>query len=765
MRSPSLPGKLVFVFLFLFITGSIASVAQALAVSEIVIEGTNRIGKDSVEILISQRVGREYNESEIAEDVRKLHSTGNFYDVKVEKEVSAQGVKLTYKLQENPVLVDLSFKGNKNLDDDKIEAVLNIEKGTIVGTANIHAQTLEVTDLYAKEGYSNARVSYSIDPKADGGISVLYRIKEGPKETISSVKISGNKNIKTRSLRKNIFSSPRRFYSLGQKGLFVRDEVERDTERIRFAYINEGYLEAQISQPQLQHDKQKNSYKVVFEIEEGDRYFVSDIFFEGIEEPPEFNEDKFLYNLQLKKGEPFGRTKLTSDINFLTAFYTNNGYADVNVSPSVEKHELIDGEPSVRVGFSVEKGQIFHINRITVIGNDKTLDRVVRRQIPIVEGDLYKSADLALIRPFVGRTGFFSAEEIEVSTQPAQTGAANELDITVRVKESSTAQFNLGAGVSSVEDFIFFGSIKESNLFGYGKTLEANANFGSITDTYTFRYSDRHFLDTDWSFNASLFRVERDFVDYDKNATGFTIGVGRSLYRQLWGNTYYRWEDLEIRNPSQAALNAGITSSSGILSAVGADLTWDSRDNFQFPRSGHKATVLYEYSGPFGGDTDLSKLVVESNTWVPVMRGSFLSLKVAYDRVFLRGGSNSHAVDERLFLGGSANLRGFDYREIAAGGNTALGGTERIYMKADYVIPLFEPLGLYGVLFYDIGNVFDSNRGFQFSINYKDMRKDYGYGFWWRSPLGFVKIEFGYPIDRLPDEEKKQLNFSIGTSF
>ncbi|QMU56325.1 MAG: outer membrane protein assembly factor BamA [Candidatus Mycalebacterium zealandia] len=765
MRSLSLSGKLVFVFLSLFIAGSIAPPAQAAVVSEIVIEGAKRFGRDSVEVLISQRVGREYRESEISGDVKKIHSTGNFYNVRVEKEVSSQGVKLTYKLQENPVLVDLSFKGNKNLDDDNIEEILNIKKGTIVGTVNIHAQTLAIMDLYAREGYSNARVSYSVDPEAAGGISVLYKIKEGPRETISKVKISGNENIKTKNLNKVIFSSPRRFYSLGQKGLFVRDEVERDSERIRFAYMNEGYLEAQVLQPQLTHNKQKNSYEIVFDIEEGDRYFVSDIFFEGVEEPPEFNKDKFLHNLKLKKGKPFGRTKLTSDINFITAFYTNKGYADVNVSPSVEKQEPVDGNPLVRVGFSVEKGQVFHINRINVIGNDKTIDRVIRRQIPIIEGDLYKSADIALIRPFVGRTGFFRAEEIEVSTQPAETGATNELDITVRVKESSTAQFNLGAGVSSVEDFIFFGSIKESNLFGYGKSLEANANFGNITDTYTFRYGDRNFLDTNWSFNTSLFRLERDYVDYDRKSTGFTIGIGRSLYRQLWGNIYYRWEDLEIRNPSQAAIQSGIMSSSGILSAVGADLTWDSRDNFQFPRSGHKATVLYEHSGPFGGETDLRKLVIESNTWVPIVRGSFLSVKVAYDRVFLRGNSTSHAIDERLFLGGSSNLRGFDYREIAAGGNSTLGGTERIYIKSDYVVPLFEPLGLYGVLFFDIGNVFDSERGFQFSVNYQDLRKDFGYGFWWRSPLGFVKIEFGYPIDRLSGEEKRQVNFSIGTSF
>lgn len=764
MRSQGLKGKLFLVFLSFFVTGNVAPPAQAAVVSEIVIEGVKRVGRDSVEVLVSQRGGREYDESEITGDIRRLHSTGKFYDVKVNKEVSASGVKLIYKLQENPVLVDLSFRGNKNLDDDKIETVLDIRKGLIVGTADIHTQALAISGLYAKEGYSNARVSYNIDPQADGRISVLYKIKEGPRETISSVKISGNKNIKTRELRKNIFSSPRRFYSLGQKGLFVREEVERDTERIRFAYMNKGYLEAQVSQPLLKHDKRKNSYEVVFEIEEGERYFVSGIFFEGVEEPPNFNKDKALYSMQLKKGEPFGRTKLTSDINFLTTFYTNKGYADVNVSPSVEKREPVDGKPSVRVGFSVEKGEVFHINRINIIGNDKTVDKVIRRQISIAEGDLYRSDDLALIKPFVARTGFFNAEGIEVSTQPSQTGQ-NELDLTVKVTESSTAQFNLGAGVSSVEDFIFFGSVTESNLFGYGKSLEASANFGSITDTYRFRYADRNFLDTNWSFNVSLFRVERDYTDYDTNSTGTTIGVGKSIYRQLWGNIYYRWEDLEIEDTSQAAIDVGITASSGILSAVGADLTWDSRDNFQFPRSGHKATILYEYSGLFGGDTDLSKLVFETNTWISVFRGSFLSLKVAYDRVFLRGDSNSHTVDERLFLGGSGNLRGFDYREIALGGNTALGGTERIYMKADYVIPLFEPLGFFGVLFYNMGNVFDSDRGFQFSINPEDMRKDFGYGFWWRSPLGLVKVEIGYPIDKLPQEEKKQINFSIGTSF
>ena len=737
-------------------------VAQETVVSEVRIEGNSRITDDFVETVISQRAGVPYDEDKVVEDIKKLYATGKFYDISVEKETLPSGVALTYALSENPVLVDLSFRGNKKIEDKDLEEGLGIKKNTIVGRGDLHAGSQKIRQLYAVKGHSGAEVSYSIEPEADAGISVLYKVKEGPRDTISSVEISGNENIKTGTLRKQIFSSPRRFYSLGQRGLFIREEVDKDSERIKFAYLGEGYLDVKVTPPQIEYNEDKKSYAVRFNVQEGEKYLVTDISIEGLDDaPPEVDRDEILYKMALKKGEPYGNIKMTSSINFLTALYTNQGYANVNVEPSVTKQNTEDGKPGVAVKFTVEKGGVFRIGRINIFGNDKTVDKVIRRQIPIVEGDIYKSGDIAAIRPLIGRLGFFDPDSLQVTNELSKE-RENELDINISLSEASTAQFNLGAGISSIEDFIFFGSISEANLFGRGKTVEASANFGNITDTYSIRYSDRNFFDTDWTFDFSLARVERDYTDYDSLTTGTTIGIGKSLYRQLWGRVYYRWENLEISDPSEAAQAQGIVESTGIISAIGADISWDNRDNYQFPTSGYRTILLYEHSGPFGGDTDLSKLVFETNMWIPVFRGAFFAMKVRYDRVFLRGQGNSHAIDELLYLGGAADLRGFDYREVTVRGG---GGTERIYAKSDLVVPLLKPLGIYGVLFYNMGNVFDSNRGEPFSINPSGMRKDFGYGFWWRSPLGLVKIEIGYPIDRQPFEESKQVNFSIGATF
>lgn len=744
----------------LLFTAAVAA-AQDAVVSEVRIEGNSRITDDFVETVISQRAGTPYDEGEVTEDIKKLHATGKFYDISVEKETLPSGVALTYILTENPVLADLSFKGNKKIEDKDLEEGVGIKENTIVGQGDLHAGARRIKGLYAAKGHSGAEVTYNIEPEADETISVAYRVKEGPRDTISSVEISGSESIKEKSLKKRIFSSPRRFYSLGQKGLFIREEIDNDSERIKFAYLAEGYLDVKVSPPQIEYDDREKGYAVRFTVKEGEKYVVTAISFEGMEAPPEVNMDEIAHKIALKEGEPYGNLKMSSSINFLTAFYTNQGYADVNVEPSITKRGTEDGNPGVAVTFIVEKGGISRIGRINITGNEKTVDKVIRRQIPIAEGDIFKSGDIGAIRPLVGRLGFFNPDSIQVTTEPSRE-REDELDINVTLAEASTAQFNLGAGISSVEDFIFFGSIREANLFGKGKTLEASVNFGNITDTYSLRYGDRNFLDTDWTFDFSLARVERDYTDYDSLTTGTTIGVGRSLYRQLWGRAYYRWENLEITNPSQAAQDQGIVASTGIISAFGADISWDNRNNYQFPTSGYRTILLYEHSGLFGGDTDLSKLVFETNMWIPVFRGAFLSMKVRYDRVFFRGEGNSHAVDELLYLGGAADLRGFDYREVTVGGG---GGTERIYSKNDLVIPLLKPLGIYGVLFYNMGNVFDTSRGVPLSVNPSDLRKDFGYGFWWRSPLGLVKIEIGYPIDRRPFEERKQVNFSIGASF
>ncbi|MCY4046702.1 MAG: outer membrane protein assembly factor BamA [Candidatus Dadabacteria bacterium] len=745
----------------LFFAAPVAA-QEEVVVSQLRIEGNSRITDDFVETVVSQRAGAPYDEDKVAEDIRKLYATGKFYDISVEKETLPSGVALTYNLLENPVLVDLSFSGNKKIEDSDLEEGVGIKENTMVGTGDLHEGSKRIRQLYAAKGHSGAEVSYNIEPEADAGINVTYKVKEGPRDTISSVRISGNEDIKTKTLKKRIFSSPRRFYSLGQRGLFILEEVEKDTERIKFAYLGEGYLDVKVSTPQIEYNEEEKSYAVLFNVQEGEKYFVADILFDGLDSaPPEVNRDEVLYKIALKKGEPYGNGKMTSAINFLTALYTNQGYANVNVEPSVTKQTTEDGKPGVAVLFTIEKGGVFRIGRINILGNDKTVDKVIRRQIPIVEGDIYKSGDIAAIRPLVGRLGFFDPDSLQVTNELSKD-RENELDVDITLSEASTAQFNLGAGISSVEDFIFFGSIREANLFGTGKTVEASANFGNITDTYSLRYSDRNFFDTDWTFDLSLARVERDYVDYDSLTTGTTIGIGKSLYRQLWGRVYYRWENLEISNPSEAAQQQGIVESTGIISGIGADISWDNRDNYQFPTSGYRTILLYEHSGPFGGDTDLSKLVFETNMWIPVFKGAFFAMKIRYDRVFLRGEGNSHAVDELLYLGGASDLRGFDYRELTVGGG---GGTERIYAKNDLIVPLLKPLGIYGVLFYNMGNVFDSGRGEPLSVNPSNLRKDFGYGFWWRSPLGLVKIEVGYPIDRRPFEERRQVNFSIGAAF
>ncbi len=731
---------------------------------EIKVEGNRRVEIELIQLNITSKVGDQLSTASVREDVKKIYNIGSFEDVTAEIDRTTQGIILVYKVKEKPIVSDLRIRGNKDEKSDKILEVVTVKEGRIIDLNIVKKSQEAIGQLYSEKGLIGTVVDYDIEPEGDGTVSVTFNIKEGKKAYIKKVVFIGNEKLKTKVVKKGLYSKPKSIFSfISKKGLYIPREVQNDSERIRTTYIDNGFLDVKVSKPEIEYSEDKNGYIITFKISEGDQFTVSELSFEGdlivpVEELQEI--------LKLKSGEIFRGSLLARDINGLTTFYGNRGYAFANAEPrfALDRQAL-----TVGIKFKLEKGPEVHIRDIDIVGNYRTRDKVIRREIPIEEEQLYNASAVQAIKPRVTRLGFFE-ENVEVVSERVP-GTEDELDLKVRVEEKSTGFFSVAGGFSSVETFIFAGQIQESNLFGYGKRASFNAQVGGVTQLFFVNYADPNLLDTDWTLDAVIFRTDRTFRDFDRSSFGGSLTIGRRIWRRLNTNLTYRIENVKIGNIEDNA-RLILTSNNRTISSVGLGVSWDSRNNLLDPSKGNLTRTNLEFAGtPFGGNTDFTKYILSSRQWFSLWFNTVFTIRGRYGIIAFRNNGNDLVVGERFFLGSTNTLRGFGFRRVGArvptedGDFVIIGGVQEILVSADYVFPLISSVGLRGVIFYDMGNAF--NDGQNLTVNPADLRTDVGAGIRWISPLGPLRLEVGFPIggDRLPGEKSYEIQFTVGTLF
>ncbi len=744
-------------------SSEIQDVGEDVKVIDIDVKGNVRVEKELITLNLSSQIGQPLSGASVREDIKKIYKLGFFEDVRAEVDRTPTGVVLTFNVKEKPVVVDLRIRGNKDIKSPDILEVIEVKEGRIIDLNKVQKSVEIIKTLYSEKGLVGTDVSYDIEPEGEGTVSVTFNIKEGKKAYVKQVNILGNEKLKTKTVREGLYAKPKGMFSfLSGKGLYNQREIENDSERIRATYIDNGFLDAKVAKPEIVYSDEKKGYIVTFRVEEGDQFTVKDLSFTGDLLVP---EEELTALLKLKSGKIFRGSFLAEDISGLTTFYGNKGYAFANVEPAfnLDRENL-----TVDIRFAVEKGPEVYIRNIDIVGNTRTRDGVIRREIPIQEERLFNASQVDAIRSRVTRLGFFE-ENVEVVSERVP-GDEDELDLKVRVEEKSTGFFSVAGGFSSVETFIFAGQIQEANLFGTGKRVSFNAQIGGVTQLFFLNYQDPHLFDTDWTLDALIFRTDRRFRDFDRKSFGGSLTVGRRLWRQLYGTITYRLESLDIGDIDDEA-RLILTKEKRTISSLGFGLRWDSRNNLLDPTRGNLTRTNLEFAGtPFGGNTDFIKYTISSRQWVPFYLGTVFSFRGRYGLINLRNNGNDLVVGERFFLGGPNSLRGYGFRRVgprvptADGDFVIIGGVQELLVTADFVFPILPRAGLRGVLFFDTGNAF--NDGEDLTINPADLRSDVGFGVRWVSPLGPLRLEVGFPIsDRLPGEKSYEIQFTVGTLF
>jgi outer membrane protein insertion porin family len=690
----------------------------------------------------------------VAEDIKSIYKMGYFDDVTAEMEPQEGGIKLIYAVKEKPTIVKLDFQGNKEIEDAKLKEKIAVTVGSIADTTLIqdNAQKLEL--FYEDEGYWLAKIVPIVNRIGENEVSLTYQIEEGGKVRIKKIIIKGNKVMSSSQIKKVMKTSEWSIFSfISSAGYYKRETVSADLESIKDLYFNHGYIKASIANPDIKITDDKDNKKgmtITIEIFEGEQYKIASISVSGNKAYSEADLRKKIISVP---GAIFSKETLKKDISGMTDLYTQHGYALANVYPDLVPDEATK---TVRVTYKVEEGEIYHLGRIEITGNVKTKDKVIRREVRLDEGDEFNSALLKRSYERLNNLNFF--ESVELVPKPRYEEKL--LDIDVKVKEKATGFVSVGGGYSSVDRLIGMAEITQGNLFGNGQQVKLKGELGSRSTFYELSFKDPWFMDMPIAFNADIYYNTRKFIDYEKRGPGLGFGFGKTFAEYWSANISYNFERPTIYGVALATADQLILQQVGTktTSSITPTLTRDTRDNYLDPSRGSRNSVYVTFAG-LGGSNSFIKGVADSAWFFPLGNTSFmLRGRVGYGTALF---NRDFPLYERFYVGGINTVRGLGFGDAGPKGSLGenIGGQKELIFNAEYIYPIVQELRLKGVVFADAGNSYNISEPFG------TLRYTSGTGIRWISPMGPIRVEWGYNIQRKPGEPGSKVEFAFGSFF
>jgi outer membrane protein insertion porin family len=792
---PRLPTTLLGVLAALLLAAAPArSGAADAVVKDVRIEGNRRVEAAAVRAAVSVKKGEPYDPRQVARDVKALMKLGLFSDVTVEIEGDEQSPVLVYRVVERPTVREGRVAGNKNLSKDDLKDLVSIKEGSVLDLAQVQKDVKKLQEKYVEKGYFLASVTYRIDEKPENQVDVVYVVDEHAKVEVKEVRFIGNKHVSAADLQGVMQTRPGGYLDfLTDAGTYREEALQRDLQALQATYLDRGYVLVKIGRPAVAISPDKRFIHVTIPVEEGERYRIREVKFQGqlLEQEPRLRRI-----LRTKSGHWFSRAEVAQDLFAVGDVFKDLGHAYANVTPLTDPHP---DSRTIDLAFEVEPGPVVSFERIEIVGNDKTRDKVIRRELRVYEGERFSGTGIRQSKQRVTALGFF--ESVEISTRPGNSGDA--IIATVEVKERPTGTFQIGAGFSSYENFILTGQVSMQNAFGWGQTVSLQLQWSSIRQLYQFQFADPYFLDTRWTFAFDLYRTEGIYTNFTRNSLGGSMTWGYELAGLApWWSFARHLEDLRLfatyTNERVEVSAPGITTtrrgqfSSGTTSSVRMSLQWDKRDNRLFPSKGFYLSVSSEAAPPllapsalFGEKVNLfTRYAFDARFYRPVFLG--IIARARLNLGLIRDWDEDHRVpiSELFYVGGINSVRGYRFLSIsprepimAVGAPDsptrllAAGGDKQAILNLELEFPLFQNLGVRGVVFSDFGNAFAPGKYSDPTVPLS-LYKSVGFGFRWFSPIGPLRFEWGFPLDRRRDpvtreyiDDSLDFQFTIGNFF
>ena len=723
-------------------------------IDSISVQGNKRIETDAILAVIESQKGAKYDQDTLNKDLRSIYQMGFFEDVQIDTEESPGGKSVAFKVSEKPSIGKITLLGTKKIDQKDLVEVLGIKKYSIINMKAIKDSIERLKDHYHQKGYYHVEIKESLEDLPNNEVSLIYQIKEGDKAYIREIIFEGNVAFDDDDLKDLMETSEKGFFSfLTESGHLDKKKLEGDIFKIKSFYQNNGYIKARVGEPDISY-KEDEGLIITVTINEGPQYAIGKVMLEGdlIKDV-----DELYQALKITKEKVYNREVIRSDTLSLSKIYSDEGYAFIDVSPDIKED---DKAHKVDITYKIVKGKKIRFERIIITGNDKTRDKVIRRELKVIEGGYFSGGKLKRSSQNLHRLGFF--EEVEVNTKKGSRD--EEMILDIHVKERPTGMLSFGLGYSSDEHTIGTLQISQNNLFGRGQSLSAKASLSNKATRYTLSFTEPWLFDKPLSAGIDLYDWEYEYDEYTKDSTGGRLKLGFPLGLDFTrGSVIYTYDNAEISDVLDTASNT-IRDMIGrnVTSSLTLGVSRDSRDRRFNAKKGSVNSSTVEYAGGFlGGDNYFTKYRARSAWFFPFFWDTAFSMQGKWGYIDQRPGGKL-PVYEKFRLGGMNTVRGFRYGTISpTEAGDRIGGEKMMVYNIEFRFPIQKEQGVMGVLFFDAGNVFTNDESYTF----RGIRQGAGAGIRWYSPVGPLRLEWGKNLDPEPGEKRSIWEFTIGTPF
>lgn len=729
-------------------------------IRDIQVLGAERIEPATILTYLDIKVGDQMTQDTLDSALKSLFGTGLFADVTLRQKAST----LEVTVLENPVINEIAFEGNDKLDDEELLAEIQMRPRQVFTRTKVQGDTSRLYQLYRRNG----RFAVSIDPKIikldQNRVNLVFEVNEGAVTYVKAVNFVGNTRFGDDALRAEISTAETRWYKfLSTDDRYDPDRLAYDQELLRRFYLSEGYADFRVVNAVAELSKDKDYFYVTFTVEEGPRYKVGNV--KVAADLRDFDENTLLPDLTFAPGDWYDAEQVQGTIDNFTKSLAAMNFDFVAVRPDIQRNR---DKLTVDISFQISETPKVFVERIDINGNSRTMDKVIRREVEMVEGDPFNKEKLAKSEQAIRDLGYF--ETVEVKTE--QGSAPDKRVLDVEVAEKSTGELSVGAGFSTSDGPLADFRIRERNLLGKGQDLLFAATIAGERTEFDVSFTEPYFLDRDLSAGFGVFHTTRDLQDessYSQRKTGGSLNMGYPLSEKWRQSLQYRIERNDITDV-QAGASRYILDQEGqrTTSAVSQMLTYDDRDSKLFPTEGLYSWLNTEYAG-LGGDAEYVSGKLGSNYYIPFWDGDVV-FNILGEVGAIGATSGNVEINERFFLGGTT-LRGFESagigpRDIST--DDALGGNlfYRGSLEAAFPIGLPEELGIKGHAFTDFGSLWDLDIASDPNVmDSNSIRAAAGLGISWRSPMGPVRVDVATPYSKEDYDTKENFRFSFGTRF
>ena len=749
---------------FLLLLGAV--LANAEQITSINFKGLVHLSPETAKEIMGLKVGDELSGDSTDRAIAKLFRQGYFDDIYIENE----GGDVTVTVKEKPSIARIDIKGVVTNDKTAIDGLINIKQGNMYDELAIERAKERIRQYYESKGYFDTVVDVTKEPVAgnESSLFVTMNINRGENIIIENVNLVGAKLFDYDDVEPVVANKEREFMGWmwgrndGKVKLF---ELPNDPARIQDKYYQKGYLDATVSNPYLNAYMDNYTADLTYYVTEGEQYRVSSVDIEA----PEFLEldkEKILKGFRLESGDVMNSARLRQDIKKLDDMVADKGYAFVRINPKTEKNVE---DKTVSIVYEVVPDEKVYIRNVQISGNDRTVDRVVRRELYLTEGNLYSRTDLQDSKDALKRTSYFDEVEIE-----EQRVGANQVDLLVKVKEASTGSISGGIGYGSSDGLLLNASLSDTNVFGSGMKGVISVDRSDNELSGQIGLTNPRLFDSEYSLGGTLYASDYDWNNYDEKSYGLNLVLGRKLTRNLSASLGYVIEQSRISGLSDVLKSVGYKDGKSIKSSLIPSITYNSTDDYYLPRTGIIASTSLEFAG-VGGDEKFLKSRTNFN-WYQGIRewvdyDLIFRFKSSFGKIWDRG---YIPINERLYLGGIRNLRGFESRTVSPkvkalnGQWYETGGTISFNSSAELSFPIIERVKMRGVMFVDYGVIegkhVQRRAGYEY-IDGRISRYSAGVGIEWVTPMGPLQLIFAKPLNKQDSDDTSTFEFTIGQRF